>query len=76
MHWIGKGKVLVPEMGTGRKELRYGKETVNSNCLFVRSLVGHGVGRGQREGSWVAIGPKLFSGNTEDGKDGSLRARR
>lgn len=76
MHWIGKGKVLVPKMGTGRKEFRYGKETLNSNCLFVRSSVGHGVDRGQREGSGVAIGPKLFSGNTEDGKDGSLRARR
>lgn len=31
---------------------------------------------GDREKSWVTIGPKLFSGNTEDGKDGSLRARR
>lgn len=76
MHWIGKGNVLVPKMGTGRKELRYGKETLNGNCLFVRSSVGHGVGRGQREGSWVAIGPTLFSGNTEDGKDGNLRTRR
>lgn len=60
--------MLVPKMGISKKELDKGNGTLNSNCVFVRSSVGHGVGGGQKEGSWVAIGPKLFSGNTEDGE--------
>lgn len=60
--------MLVPKMGTSKKELGKGNGTLNSNCVFVRSSVGHGVGGGQKEGSWVATGPELFSGNTEDGE--------
>jgi hypothetical protein len=71
-----KGYSAGPHTGTSRKELGSGNEMLNSHCLLVHSSVGRGVGGGQREGRWATTGPKLFSGNTGDGKDGSLGARR
>lgn len=69
--WIGKGKLLGWKLSAGNK-------TLISSCLFVQSLVGCGGGRGHIEGIQgvsMTIGPKLFFGNTEDGKGGSFRAR-